>query len=76
MGIISIRCPRTGDEVPVGIEMDRESWDTLPIVTSRMRCPACGAEHVWSKTYATFAGSPGDASEPVADGPGRAPEAH
>ncbi len=54
MGTAVIDCPRTGAEVSTGIEMDAETWDKLPIVTSKMRCPACGAEHVWSKSYARF----------------------
>jgi uncharacterized C2H2 Zn-finger protein len=54
MGVVVIRCPRTGEDVPTGIEMDRASWETLPVVTSKMHCPSCGAEHVWSKTYARF----------------------
>lgn len=55
MGVVMIRCPRTGSNVSTGLEMDQETWDTLPVVTSKMHCPACGAEHVWSKTYAHLA---------------------
>lgn len=54
MGVVTIRCPRTGDEVSTGLEMDQKTWDALPVVPSRMHCPACRAEHVWSKTYARF----------------------
>jgi hypothetical protein len=54
LGTIVIRCPRTGADVSTGIELDRQSWDTLPIVPSTFRCAACGAEHVWSKTYARY----------------------
>jgi hypothetical protein len=57
LGTILIRCPRTGIEVSTGIDLDRRSWDALPVVTSTFRCAACGAEHVWSKTYARFAAS-------------------
>src|ERR1700720_3883487 len=52
MGVVMIRCPRTGDEVSTGLEMDQATWEGLPVVPSRMHCPACRAEHVWSRTYA------------------------
>ncbi len=55
MGVVMVRCPRTGTNVSTGLEMDRGTWDALPVVTSKMHCPACGAEHVWSKTHALFA---------------------
>jgi hypothetical protein len=54
MGVVTIRCPRTGSRVSTGLEMDEKTWEGLPVVPSRMHCPACGAEHVWSKTYAHF----------------------
>ena len=54
MGVVLIRCPRTGASVSTGLEMDRRTWSALPIVASRMHCPACGAEHVWSKLHADF----------------------
>ena len=57
MGAVMIRCPRTGTNVSTGLEMDKGTWDALPVVTSKMHCPACGAEHVWSKIHATFAAS-------------------
>jgi hypothetical protein len=54
MGAVTIRCPRTGRQVPTGLEIDQATWESLPVVLSRMTCPACGAEHVWSKTYARY----------------------
>ena len=59
MGVVMIRCRRTGTNVSTGLEMDQGTWDALPVVASKMHCPACGAEHVWSKTYAQFA-APGE----------------
>ena len=32
MGVVMIRCPRTGDEVSTGLEMDQATWDGLPVV--------------------------------------------
>ncbi len=64
MADVLVRCPRTGRDVPVGIEMDRHTWDKLPVVLSRFRCPACGQEHVWSKTYARFQTNGAEAGPP------------
>lgn len=50
MGAIMIRCPSTNELIPVGIDTDRLSFQSLPEVeASPVRCPACGGEHVWSK---------------------------
>ena len=54
MGVVMIRCPRTGSEVSTGLEMDRATWNALPVVPSRMHCPACRAVHMWSKNHARF----------------------
>jgi hypothetical protein len=54
MGVIVIRCPRTGSEVSTGVEIDADRFKTLPPIVSRMRCPACGSEHAWSKRSASF----------------------
>ena len=63
MAMVTMRCPRTGEEVPTGLDVDPATWETLPIVVARMHCPSCGAEHVWSKTYARCAPVP-EAGEP------------
>ena len=52
MGFIAIYCPRTGREVSTGIESDRDGFQRLRPVVVRMKCPACGSEHVWSKATA------------------------
>ena len=54
MGVVTIQCPRTGQRVSTGIEMDRASFDAMPIAHSTMHCWVCGAEHGWSKRWATF----------------------
>ena len=54
MGVIVIRCPRTGNEVSTGVEIDADRFKMLPPIVSRMRCPACGSEHAWSKRSASF----------------------
>ena len=40
MGVITIRCPRTGMQVSTGLETDEASFEAMPAVGSTMRCPA------------------------------------
>ena len=58
MGVVAIYCPRTGREVPVGLECDREAFQRLRPIVTRMKCPACGSEHVWSKATARLVETP------------------
>jgi hypothetical protein len=57
MGVITILCPKTGQQVSTGIQMDQASFKAMPIKQSVMRCWACGGEHSWSKRWATFSDS-------------------
>ncbi|MBN8997752.1 MAG: hypothetical protein J0H94_21295 [Rhizobiales bacterium] len=34
--------------------MERDAFETLKPVIQRMRCPACGSEHVWSRGTARW----------------------
>jgi hypothetical protein len=48
MGAIMIRCPTTQQLVPVGIDTDKESFDSLPNVPANpVVCPLCGKSHPW-----------------------------
>jgi hypothetical protein len=47
MGVIMIRCPRTGQDVPTGIEMRSSDFQRAPVFFARVQCPACGREHEW-----------------------------
>ena len=43
MGAIMIRCPKTDELIPVGIDTDRDTFAGLPDVAAQpVRCPACG----------------------------------
>jgi hypothetical protein len=57
MGVVVMRCPRTGREVATGVEIERDEFQGLKPVIHRMRCPACGSEHVWSKGTAQWRSS-------------------
>ncbi len=54
MGVIVVRCPRTGLDASTGIQTDLASFEAMPDVQSTMVCPRCGATHVWSKRWAVL----------------------
>jgi hypothetical protein len=55
MGAIMIRCPTTQQLVPVGIDTDKESFDSLPNVAANpVVCPLCGNHHAWSREDAVL----------------------
>jgi hypothetical protein len=58
MSPIMIRCPKTGHAVSTAIEIEHNDFRRLPNVRARMRCPACGQEHVWRKSAAWLEGEP------------------
>ena len=47
MSFLVIRCPRTGHEVPTGIETDGETLQNMPDILAYTRCPHCGIDHAW-----------------------------
>ena len=47
MAILMIKCPHTGRPISTGIEVDPQSFATLPDVLSRVKCPECGLDHAW-----------------------------
>jgi endogenous inhibitor of DNA gyrase (YacG/DUF329 family) len=55
MSLIFIKCPQTGRPVSTGIEIDRASFEALPTVGAPVKCPACGATHIWNKHEAWLA---------------------
>jgi len=58
MSSVMIRCPVTGRDVSTAIETEPSVFHKLPKVACRMRCPACGEDHVWSVNCAWLAGEP------------------
>ena len=56
MAFITIMCSRTGEFVSTGIEADQAAFAVLPAKLSRIRCPSCGSEHVWTKATAWLSG--------------------
>ncbi|MGI8724041.1 MAG: hypothetical protein ACR2J1_01455 [Methyloceanibacter sp.] len=47
MSMLVMRCPRTGQEVPTGIETDPDSFRVIPDVMVYTTCPHCGIDHAW-----------------------------
>jgi hypothetical protein len=47
MGVVMIKCPDTGHDIPTGIMADRRSFSATPVFFARAFCPLCNAEHEW-----------------------------
>jgi hypothetical protein len=47
MGIVMIRCPQTGREIPTGYEADPARFSASPVFFARSYCPLCRSEHEW-----------------------------
>jgi hypothetical protein len=58
MAEVTIACPATGRFVSVGLEMKPTEFEKLGPKIFRMRCSACGSEHLWSFATAWLADSP------------------
>jgi hypothetical protein len=70
MGLIMIRCPESGREIPTGIEMDMAEFQRAPVFFSTVQCPVCNREHEWFAKDAWVCDSPdaiGSAWDPFID---------
>src|SRR5688572_16460921 len=54
MGVITIRCPSTGEQVSTGLVIDVEAFAIIGFLGHRFRCDACNEVHGWDKKDATF----------------------
>jgi hypothetical protein len=52
MSIVAIFCPKMGQHVSTGIEMDQSAFDSMPLSTDSLDCWACGGRHTWSRRWA------------------------
>jgi hypothetical protein len=66
MSTLMIRCPKTGQSIPTGIETDHFSFRQMPELPTRARCPVCGIDHLWWKSEAWLAEYPPYGSPRVA----------
>jgi hypothetical protein len=53
MGLVVIKCPSTGKEVPTGFAMDKASFASSSMSGNSFTCPACRKQHTWNKADAT-----------------------
>ena len=53
MGIVTVRCPATGQEVPTGVVMEADQLELARFGPSAFVCDAWGESHVWEKPEAT-----------------------
>lgn len=52
MPAVMIRCPRTDQPVPTGIDIDAEEFPLADLNGQSFVCSACGERHVWNKSDA------------------------
>ena len=72
MSSVMINCPTTGHAVSTAVEMEPSVFNRLPNLAGRMRCPACGQEHVWAVRSAWLTDVPSVARSAVVLSPGSA----
>jgi len=47
MGIVMIKCPRTGRPISTGMTADRETFRCSAVFFARTHCPICETNHQW-----------------------------
>ena len=47
MGVMLIKCPKTGLDLSTGILTDIVTFSRIPQVPSQTACPHCGSVHFW-----------------------------
>jgi hypothetical protein len=61
MGIVMVKCPRTGRNISTGIVADRDSFNATPVFFARVFCSVCRSEHEWFAKDAFVCDAVGDA---------------
>lgn len=49
MGMIMIRCPRTGASIPTGVAMTMARFRAASLSANEVVCSSCDGMHFWSK---------------------------
>lgn len=57
---VMIECPETGRLVYAGLNYDWSSFECQQLRDMKLKCPACGEEHRWSKGDAILRADGGD----------------
>jgi len=66
MPVVTIACPRTGKFVSTGMVLEPTEFDALGPKIFRIRCSACGSEHLWARGTAWLTEIP---KKPVTSAP-------
>ena len=48
MGLLTFRCPETGQIIDAGIEADTDTLSQIRLFKLRLACPQCGVAHDYS----------------------------
>jgi len=59
MGLLTFRCPRTGQAIDTGIEADTDTLSQIRLFKLRLACPDCGQAHDYNVHEAHVVESPG-----------------
>lgn len=57
---VMIECPHTGQHVYAGLNFDWSTFECQKLPEMRLKCPACGEEHRWTKADAFLRADGGD----------------
>lgn len=49
MAQVMMICPKTSKPFPVGMNMDRGTFERSTIINNSITCPHCGEQHTYSK---------------------------
>jgi hypothetical protein len=47
MGTVMIQCPKTGNAISTGMQIDRAAFGSMPVFFSRTFCQSCRILHEW-----------------------------
>jgi len=59
MGLLTFRCPRTGQAIDTGIEADTDTLSQIRLFKLRLACPDCGGAHDYRVHEAYVVAPPG-----------------
>jgi hypothetical protein len=65
MGVVMIKCPKTGREISTGITTDRVRFNSTPVFFASTYCPICRATHEWFAKDAWVCETVPTAAEPM-----------
>jgi hypothetical protein len=65
MGMLMIRCPKTGQAIFTGKYVEPAAFRSTPVFFSRTQCPLCYATHEWFAKEAWVRDSGLSESEPA-----------